>query len=32
MNIRKLEQLLKKVKSGETSIDEAMAQLKIPSF
>jgi len=32
MNIRKLEQLLKKVKAGETSIDEAMAQLKSLPF
>jgi pyridinium-3,5-biscarboxylic acid mononucleotide synthase len=32
MNIRKLEQLLKKVKSGETSIDEAMGQLKSLPF
>ena len=32
MNIRKLEQLLKKVKAEETSIDEAMAQLKSLPF
>jgi pyridinium-3,5-biscarboxylic acid mononucleotide synthase len=32
MNIRKLEQLLKKVKAGETSIDEAMAKLKSLPF
>jgi NCAIR mutase (PurE)-related protein len=32
MNIRKLELLLKKVKAGETSIDEAMAQLKSLPF
>ena len=32
MNIRKLEQLLKKVKSGEASIDEAKAQLKSLPF
>ena len=32
MNIRKLEQLLKKVKAGKTSIDEAMAQLKSLPF
>jgi hypothetical protein len=32
MNIRKLEQLLKKVKAGETPIDEAMAQLKSLPF
>ncbi len=32
MNIRKLEALLKKVKSGKASIDEAMAQLKSLPF
>ena len=32
MNIRRLEQLLKKVKAGETSIDAAMAQLKSLPF
>jgi NCAIR mutase (PurE)-related protein len=32
MNVRKLEQLLKKVKAGETSIDQAMAQLKSLPF
>jgi hypothetical protein len=32
MNIRKLEDLLKKVKSGKTSLDEAMAQLKSLPF
>src|SRR5512136_2287973 len=32
MNIRKLEQLLRKVKSGDTSIDEAMVQLKSLPF
>ena len=32
MNIRKLEHLLKAVKSGETSIDEAKAQLKSLPF
>ncbi|HSB05705.1 MAG TPA: nickel pincer cofactor biosynthesis protein LarB [Thermodesulfobacteriota bacterium] len=32
MNIRKLEQLLKKVKSGDASIDEAKAQLKSLPF
>jgi NCAIR mutase (PurE)-related protein len=32
MNIRKLEQLLKKVKSGEASIDDAKAQLKSLPF
>jgi pyridinium-3,5-biscarboxylic acid mononucleotide synthase len=32
MNVRKLEQLLKKVKSGETSIDEAMGKLKSLPF
>lgn len=32
MNIRKLEQLLKKVKSGETSIEEATGQLKSLPF
>jgi NCAIR mutase (PurE)-related protein len=32
MNIRKLEDLLKKVKSGKTSIDEAMSQLKSLPF
>jgi len=32
MNFRKLEDLLKKVKSGKTSIDEAIAQLKSLPF
>jgi NCAIR mutase (PurE)-related protein len=32
MNIRKLEDLLKKVKSGKTTLDEAMAQLKSLPF
>jgi NCAIR mutase (PurE)-related protein len=32
MNFRKLEDLLKKVKSGRTSIDEAMAQLRSLPF
>jgi len=32
MNIRKLEQLLRKVKSGDTAIDEAMVQLKSLPF
>ena len=32
MNIRKLEHLLKSVKSGETAIDDAMAQLKSLPF
>ena len=32
MNIQKLEQLLKRVKSGEASIDEAMGQLKSLPF
>ncbi len=32
MNIRKLEQLLKKVKSGETSIEEATGPVEVPSF
>src|SRR3989337_743617 len=32
MNIQKLENLLKKVKSGKASIDEAMAQLKSLPF
>jgi hypothetical protein len=32
MNIRKLEDLLKKVRAGKTSIDEAMAQLKSLPF
>jgi pyridinium-3,5-biscarboxylic acid mononucleotide synthase len=32
MNFRKLEDLLKKVKSGKTSIDEAIAQLKFLPF
>ncbi len=32
MNVRKLEDLLKKVKSGKTSIDEGMAQLKSLPF
>jgi len=32
MNIRKLEQLLSKVKSGDTSIDEALVQLKSLPF
>ena len=32
MNFRKLEDLLKKVKSGKTSLDEAMAQLKSLPF
>jgi NCAIR mutase (PurE)-related protein len=32
MNFRKLEDLLKKVKSGKTSIDEAMTQLKSLPF
>jgi NCAIR mutase (PurE)-related protein len=32
MNLRKLEELLKKVKSGKTSIDEAIAQLKFLPF
>jgi len=32
MNFRKLEDLLEKVKSGKTSIDEAMAQLKSLPF
>ena len=32
MNIQKLENLLKKVKTGKTSIDEAMAQLKSLPF
>ena len=32
MNLRKLEDLLKKVKSGKTTLDEAMAQLKSLPF
>lgn len=32
MNVRKLEDLLKKVKTGKTSIDEAIAQLKSLPF
>jgi hypothetical protein len=32
MNIRRLEHLLKRVKSGETAIDDAMAQLKSLPF
>lgn len=32
MNIRKLENLLKKVKSGKTSLDEAMSQLRSLPF
>jgi hypothetical protein len=32
MNIRKLEDFLKKVKSGQTTLDEAMAQLKSLPF
>jgi len=32
MNIRKLENLLKKVKSGKTTLDEAMAELKSLPF
>jgi NCAIR mutase (PurE)-related protein len=32
MNIRKLEHLLKRVKSGETAVEEAMAQLKSLPF
>ena len=32
MNIRKLEDLLKKVKSGKTTLDEAMAELKSLPF
>jgi len=32
MNLRKLEHLLKRVRSGETEIDEAMAQLKSLPF
>ena len=32
MNIRKLEDLLKKVKSGKTTVDEAMAELKSLPF
>src|SRR5512136_2591836 len=32
MNIQKLERLLKNVKSGETSVEEAMAQLRSLPF
>jgi len=32
MNIRKLEDLLKKVKSGKTTLDEAMGAIEVASL